>query len=413
MIISAVFLLLIFIIGLISRRLERTVITGPIIFTIAGMMLFFAAPVVVEKEGRTEAILLISEIALVLVLFTDATRIGLRAVTKGESLPTRLLGIGMPLTIIVGTITGKLLFTGLSIWEAAILATVLAPTDAGLGQVVVNSLRIPVRIRQALNVEAGFNDGLSMPFMMLFVSVALVSHPLQNPDWVIFTMKQVVFGVLVGLFFGWVGGWLMGKAKQRSWMAESLGQLSLLALAFLAWGAAGQIGGNGFIAVFVAGLAVKRGFEDAGDQALDFSEAWGQILVAFVFFIFGMIAASMLGNIGAKVVLYAILSLTLVRMLPVAIAMIRTQLKPATVIFMGWFGPRGLASIVLGLVYLEQEAALPGEKLIMLAIIVTVLLSIFAHGISASPGIKLYAHQIEGLHDDAPEYREVVELPTR
>ena len=413
MIISAVFLLLIFIIGLISRRLERTIITAPMIFTIAGMVLFFAAPVIVEKERHAETILLISEIALVLVLFTDATRIGLRAVTKSENLTDRLLGIGMPLTIIVGTITGKLLFTGLTIWEAAILATVLAPTDAGLGQVVVNSRLVPVRIRQALNVEAGLNDGLSMPFLMLFISLALVSHPLQNPDWFIFTLKQVVFGVLVGLFFGWLGGWLMGKAEQRGWMAQSLGQLSLLALAFLAWGAAGQIGGNGFIAAFVAGLAVKRGFEDAGDQALDFSEAWGQILVTFMFFIFGMIAASRLGNLGAKVVLYAILSLTLVRMLPVAIAMIRTKLKPATVVFMGWFGPRGLASIVLGLVYLEQEAALPGEKLIMLNMIVTVLLSIFAHGISASPGIKLYARQIEGLPDDAPEYREVVELPTR
>jgi len=219
--------------------------------------------------------------------------------------------------------------------------------------------------------------------------------------------------VLVGLLFGWLGGWLMGKADQRGWMAESLGQLSLLALAFLAWGAGGLIGGNGFIAAFVAGLAVRRGFEDAGDQALEFSEAWGQILVAFVFFIFGMIAASRLGNIGARVVLYAILSLTLVRMLPVAIAMVRTKLKPATVVFMGWFGPRGLASIVLGLVYLEQEAALPGEKLILLSLIATVLLSIFAHGISASPGIKFYARQIEGLPDDAPEYREVVELPTR
>jgi NhaP-type Na+/H+ or K+/H+ antiporter len=413
MIISAVFLLLIFIIGLISRRLERTIITAPMIFTIAGMVLFSVAPVIVERETHTETILLISEIALVLVLFTDATRIGLRAVTKSENLTDRLLGIGMPLTIIVGTIMGKLLFTGLTIWEAAILATILAPTDAGLGQVVVNSRLVPVRIRQALNVEAGLNDGLSMPFLMLFISLALVSHPLQNPDWFIFTVKQVVFGVLVGLLFGWLGGWLMGKAEQRGWMAESLGQLSLLAVAFLAWGAAGQIGGNGFIAAFVAGLAVKRGFEDAGDQALEFSEAWGQILVAFVFFIFGMIAASRLGNIGARVVLYAILSLTLVRMLPVAIAMIRTQLKPATVVFMGWFGPRGLASIVLSLVYLEQEAALPGEKLIILGIIATVLLSIFAHGISASPGIKLYARQIEGLPDDAPEYREVVELPTR
>ena len=413
MIISAVFLLLIFIIGLISRRLERTIITAPMIFTIAGMVLFFAAPVIVEKERHAETILLISEIALVLVLFTDATRIGLRAVTKSENLTDRLLGIGMPLTIIVGTITGKLLFTGLTIWEAAILATVLAPTDAGLGQVVVNSRLVPLRIRQALNVEAGLNDGLSMPFLMLFISLALVSHPLQNPDWFIFTLKQVVFGVLVGLFFGWLGGWLMGKAEQRGWMAQSLGQLSLLALAFLAWGTAGLIGGNGFIAAFVAGLAVKRGFEDAGEQALDFSEAWGQIFVAFVFFLFGMIAASMLGNLGAKVVLYAILSLTLVRMLPVAIAMIRTRLKPATVVFMGWFGPRGLASIVLGLVYLEQKAALPGEKLIMLGMIATVLLSIFAHGISASPGIKLYARQIEGLPDDAPEYREVVELPTR
>ena len=196
--------------------------------------MFFAAPVTVERETHTKTILLISEIALVLVLFTDATRIGLRAVTKSENLTDRLLGIGMPLTIIVGTVTGKLLFTGLTIWEAAILATVLAPTDAGLGQVVVNSRLVPVRIRQAINVEAGLNDGLSMPFLMLFISLALVSHPLQNPDWFIFTVKQVVFGVLVGLLFGWVGGWLMCKAKQRGWMAESLGQLSLLALAFLA-----------------------------------------------------------------------------------------------------------------------------------------------------------------------------------
>ena len=413
MIISAVFLLLIFIIGLISRRLERTVITAPMIFTVAGMLLFLAAPEIIEKERHTETILWISEIALVLVLFTDATRIGLRSATKSESLPARLLGIGMPLTIIVGTITGKLLFTGLTIWEAAILATVLAPTDAGLGQVVANSRFVSVRIRQALNVEAGFNDGLSMPFLMFFISVALVSHPLQNPDWLIFTMKQVVFGVLVGLLFGWLGGWLIGKAEMRGWMVESLGQLSLLSLAFLAWGSAGQIGGNAFIAAFVAGLAVKRGFEDAGDQALEFSEAWGQILVAFVFFMFGMIAASSLGNFGVKVLLYAILSLTLVRILPVSIAMIRTKLKPATVVFMGWFGPRGLASIVLGLVYLEQEAALPGEKLIMLSIIVTVLLSIFVHGISASPGIKLYARQIENLPINAPEYREVAELPTR
>ena len=183
-------------------------------------------------------------------------------------------------------------------------------------------------------------------------------------------------------------------------------QLGLLALALLCYGDAVLIGGNGFIAAFTGGLLVKRGFEDAHFHTTEFSEAWGQLLNYFVFFIFGMIAAKILPQFNRATILFAVLSLTVVRMLPVAVAMIRTRLSPASVMFMGWFGPRGLASIVLGLIFLEGEVNLSFESIIVHAVAATVLLSIFVHGVSSLPGIRGYSRRIEGLDKTAPELQE-------
>jgi NhaP-type Na+/H+ or K+/H+ antiporter len=276
---------------------------------------------------------------------------------------------------------------------------------------VINSPRVPARIRRALNVEAGLNDGLSLPFLMLFIALARVDGPLQQPSWIAYTLGQIGFGLAAGLALGWGGGWLLHQATRRGWMTETFQQLGLLALALMTWGAAEALGGNGFIAAFVGGLAVKLGFEKAGDTMIEFSEAWGQLLDYGVFFLFGLLAAVDLERIGGLVWLYALLSLTLIRMLPVAVALIGTRLRPATVLFLGWFGPRGLASIVLGLIFLKEEASLPGEPLIDLVVTATVLLSVFAHGISAAPGINLYARQVEQMEPDAPERRTVTEMP--
>jgi NhaP-type Na+/H+ or K+/H+ antiporter len=291
-----------------------------------------------------------------------------------------------------------------------LLAVILAPTDAGLGQVIVKSHLVPERIRQALNVEAGLNDGLSMPFFSLFVGLAAASDSLFHGAWLLFTAEQIFFGLLIGLVVGWAGGWFLGLAGKRGWIDEPLGQLGLLSLALICYGGADLIGGNGFIAAFTGGLLVKRGFEDARYHATDFSEAWGQLLNYFVFFLFGIIAAKLIPYLESNSLIYAMLSLTLVRMLPVALAMTKKRLIPASIIFMGWFGPRGLASIVLGLIFLEQEVELSGQPIIVQAVTATVLLSIFAHGISALSGTKWYAAQVEKLDENAPELQETVSV---
>lgn len=406
MIIVAIFVILVFFFILISKRIENTILTAPIIFTLAGMGVFVALPGVAEVEVRNETILLIAELTLALLLFTDASRIHLGKLLKETILPSRLLAIGMPLTIILGAITAALLFDSISIWEAALLAVILAPTDASLGQVVVNSRLVPLRVRQSLNVEAGLNDGLSMPFFALFVGLAAATESFYPRDWLLFTGEQIFFGLLVGVIFGWIGGWLIGEAGKRGWIEESLQQLGLLALALMCYGVAGEIGGNGFIAAFTGGLLVKRGFEDAHFHASEFSEAWGQLLNYFVFFIFGMIAVEIIPFIAATALIFAVLSLTFVRMLPVFVAMLGTGLKPATVLFMGWFGPRGLASIVLGLIFLEHELELSSETTIVVTVTATVLLSIFAHGVSALPGTRWYAGQVNKLDESAPELQE-------
>ncbi len=367
-------------------------------------------PELASREVNNEIILLIAELTLALLLFTDATHIDMRKLLNEFTLPLRLLGIGMPLTILAGTLTAVIIFRDFSIWEAALLAVILAPTDAGLGQVIVKSKMVPDRIRQALGIEAGLNDGLSMPFFSLFIGLAIAVDPVSSGTWLVYTGKQIGFGLLVGIAVGWIGGWLLGEAGKRDWIDESLQQLGLLSLAFVCYGGAGLIGGNGFIAAFLGGLLVKRGFEDARFHAADFNEAWGQLLNFFVFFIFGLIVTPLIPQSESMVIVFAILSLTVVRMLPVAVAMIGVGLKRSSVLFLGWFGPRGLASIVLGLIFMEQEAHLVSENTIVGAVAATVLLSIFAHGISALPGMKWYAKQIEDLDDTAPELQAVVSV---
>ena len=409
----AILAALIFLYSLLSHRLERTIITGPMIFTTAGILLYIIMPDEFGGKFHVKPVLQLLEIALAVVLFTDGTRIRIAELIGIASLPARLLVIGMPLIILVGSIAAALLFTELTIWEAAILGAILAPTDAGLGHAVMSSKRVPARIRQALNIEAGLNDGLALPFLMLFIALARVDQPLSDRSWIVYFLQEVGLGILLGLLFGWMGGWLMGQANKRHWMSAGLQQLALLAFAILTWVVIDVSPGNSFIGVFVAGLMIKSGFESAGEQMVDFSEVWGQLLNLFVFAVFGTLVGPILGNFGALAGLYAILSLTIVRMLPVGISLIGSRLRRSTVLFIGWFGPRGLASIVLGLIFLKQEANLAGESLIELAVVVTVLLSVFAHGISAAPAINLYAKQVEKMDADAPERQDAVKMPVR
>jgi len=410
----AVLATIVFVFGLVSRRLDGTVLTAPIVFVVGGFVLGPAGLGLVEFELGGHTVLLLGEIALALVLFTEAAKINLSALRQNEGLPLRLLGVGMPLTIALGTATAALLLTDLTFWEAAIVGTVLAPTDAALGQAVVSNPRVPLRVRQALNVEAGLNDGLSVPFLTLFLALAVAQEELQPASyWIRFALEQIGLGLLVGIGVGLAGGWLVSWASRRGWMSGSFQRLALMALALISWALADQIGGNGFIAAFVGGLAVGPTVERVGEQLIRFTEAEGQLLNLSVFFIFGAFVVGLVQALSWEVALYALLSLTLIRMLPVAVALIGTHLRSVSVLFTGWFGPRGLASIVLGLVVVDEAPLLAGREEIELVVALTVLLSVLLHGVTAAPLSAAYARRVEGMAADVPEKREAVETPTR
>jgi sodium/hydrogen antiporter len=410
----AVLATVVFFFGLVSRRLEGTVLTAPIVFVVAGFVLGPAGLGLVEFELDDHAVLLLGEIALAIMLFTDAAGTDLSALRQNEALPLRLLGIGMPLTIALGSAAAALVLTDLTFWEAAIVGTVLAPTDAALGQAVVSNPRVPVRLRQALNVEAGLNDGLSVPFLALFLTLAEAEVEHLSADlWIRFALEQVGLGILVGVGIGLAGGWLVGWASKREWMTDSSQRLALLALALIAWALADQIGGNGFIAAFVGGLAIGPTVGRVGEQLIRFSEAEGQLLNVSVFFIFGVLVLGAIHSLSWEVALYAILSLTLIRMLPVALCLLRTRLRGISVLFAGWFGPRGLASIVLGLIVVEEAPLLPGRDEIEMVVALTVLLSVLLHGVTAAPLSAVYARRVQGMAADAPEKQGTVESPTR
>jgi NhaP-type Na+/H+ or K+/H+ antiporter len=403
MILVAVFTTLIFVYSLASARLERTVVTAPMLFTAAGMGVFLVLSEVPAWQGDRAFFLHVAEAGLVLLLFTDASRTDLKVLNDIRTLSARLLSAGMLLTIVLGALAALGLFRHLSIWEAGILGAILAPTDAGLGQVIVNSPRVPMRIRQALNVEAGLNDGLSVPFLLFFIALAGAGTPAQDARLDRLILEQLGYGVVVGAGIGAMGGALLGLASRRGWIAESFLQLGVVTLPLLCGLASEAAEASMFIAAFVAGLAVQLGFREAGRHSVEFTEQWGQLFNLSIFFLFGLLAARAWPGFALAHVLYAILSLTVVRMLPVAVALVGTRLRLATVLFMGWFGPRGLASIVLGVVYMERAPHLPGSNTIRLAVMVTVLASIFAHGLSATPGTSLYARALTTLDAHAPE----------
>jgi NhaP-type Na+/H+ or K+/H+ antiporter len=401
-----IFLVCVFLYGLASQRIERTFFTAPLLFTAVGMLALLMVFPLRSEEINFEVFLRVAEVGLVLLLFSDAARTDLRVLKDVRRLPERLLSVGMLLTILLGAIAAILIFPTLTFWEAGILAAILAPTDAGLGQIIVNSSQVPMRIRQALNVEAGLNDGLSVPFLLFFIGLAGDAEAARNAGLTRFIVEQLGYGTAIGVAIGIGGGFLLRFAREKNWMAESFEQLAVVALPLFCLLASEAADASMFIAAFVAGLAVQVGFKQAGKHSLEFSEEWGQMLNLSVFFLFGLLLALNWSHFTIPFFIYAVLSLTVVRMLPVAIALIGTRLSWATVIFMGWFGPRGLASIVLGLVYLEQEARHPGEAVIHLAVMSTVLLSIFAHGLSAQPGMRIYSAKVAALPADAPERRE-------
>ena len=389
----------------VSKRLASTPISGPMIFMVLGVVLGPTGVDLIHGADDRATIELLLEIALALVLFTDSFEISSGDWRAKSRLPTRLLIIGMPLTILLGWGIAAAFFPDLDIWEAALLAICLAPTDAALGQAVVSSPRVPSAIRQALNIESGLNDGLALPFFVLALAAAIETEGVHGPDVLEAFVRSLVLAAAIGVAVGWLGARTLSWCRERGWVGRRWSQIATLGLVLLAFATADAVDGSGFIATWVAGVAFGRSIRgEMGDVSL-LAEDLGSLLAEVSFLGFGaVLLGPILGDISWQALVYAALSLTAIRMLPVAASLVGTGLARPTMWFAGWFGPRGLASIVFGL--LVAESALPNDSTILEAVFATVALSVVLHGVTAVWGAERYGRWYERASADGAELVE-------
>jgi NhaP-type Na+/H+ or K+/H+ antiporter len=394
--------------GLIASRLERSLITAPIFFVAAGFVLGPSVTGIVTSSLDSESTLVVTELTLGILLFADAATVRLREVEGDVRLPVRLLLVGLPLTIILGTIAAKVLVPEAGWAAVALIATILAPTDAALGLAVVVNPAVPARIRRALNVESGLNDGIATPFVTLFLTLLLAEGGLESGNWATEAAKDIGLALVAAAAVGLIGGRLLMLARRLGWTSVLSEQLTVVALALLSYVGAVAIGGNGFVAAFVGGLLFGAATASRVHEPVEFTETIGLFASFFVWTVFGalFVGPVITGHIEPVAIVYAVVSLTLVRMVPVAMALAGSGLRRDTVAFMGWFGPRGLASVVFTLIAVEElHAVSPVAHDIAEFATWTILLSVVAHGLSAGPLARIYGQRLDGVAD-IPELAE-------
>jgi NhaP-type Na+/H+ or K+/H+ antiporter len=399
--------------SLVSGRVQGTIVTAPLVFILFGLAIGPGGFGVASIDPGHSAIHFIAELTLILVLFTDAARIDLARVKRDHNLPVRMLVIGLPLAVIAGAAIATQLFPHFTLWEAALLGALLAPTDAALGQSVVSAEAVPIRIRQAINVESGLNDGIALPAVLLLAALASSAAGTTGAgEWIRFGLLQVTLGPIVGIGVGFLGARLLDLAAERGWATNAFQGIGILALAVFTYVAAELIGGNGFIAAFVGGIAFGNNLRHPCEFLFEFMETEGQLLMLITFLVFGaVLLPEGLAHANPTIVIYAVLSLTVIRMIPIALSLIGSGVRLPTKLFLGWFGPRGLASILFVLLILE-ESAVPHRDELLVITVITVALSALLHGVTAAPFAK-YFGQLAGQMGECEETQPVTALPLR
>ena len=394
---------LVFAWGTLSARLERFDVTAPIVFVVAGLLLTHGLLAPLGFLPSPELVKALAEITLVLVLFSDASRVGLRDLRADLGLCVRLLAIGLPLAMGLGMLLALGLFHGMSIWLALLVGAALAPTDAALGAGVMVNPAVPERIRRLLNVESGLNDGIATPVVLVAIAgAATAEHAASVGPGV--AVAELALGVLIGAVVGGAGGYVVNVARRRGWAEGGFAGSAVLALAVCAYACALALHGNGFIAAFVGGLAYRVCGGPRGERLVPYVEETGALVSLLVWLAFGAVAVvPALRGLTWQTVLYAVLSLTLIRMVPVALSLVGAGLGHYAVAFVGWFGPRGLASVVFALLALEDLGKPASAAVSVIAF--TVLLSVIAHGVTADPLARRYGPRLAipaGEPDDQP-----------
>jgi sodium/hydrogen antiporter len=377
--------------ALVSRRLAGTWLTGPLVFTFLGLVIGVEALDLLDVGPSIDGIKLVAEVTLALVLFSDASRLDLRRLRHEFGIPVRLLGIGLPLSILLGAGLGVVMFPELLVAEALVLAVLLAPTDAALGQAVVSDHRLPTDVRQGLNVESGLNDGICVP--LLVAAIALVdieTSPSRRGEVLVDLIEEAAVAAAVGAMVAGLVAIAFVVADRRGWVDQRWARIVPVAVVAITYPVTTGLGGSGFIACFVAGLVFGALVGSRTDDVTELVEETGGLLSGATFLLAGaVLLGPVLNRLSISMVVYAVLSLTVVRMLPVALALTRSGATTPTKAFAGWFGPRGLATIVFALTVV-RDADLAGSRTVVDIAAITVALSIVAHGVSAPVLIDRY-----------------------
>jgi NhaP-type Na+/H+ or K+/H+ antiporter len=394
--------------ALLSRRLDGTAVTAAMCFVTCGLLLGSHGAGLIDPGAGSESVRVLAEVTLTLVLFADASRLDLATLRGEYQVPFRLLAIGLPLTILAGWAVAVVLFGSFSAGEALLLAIILAPTDAALGQAVVTDARLPSRIRQGLNVESGLNDGICVPVLFIALAWADTEAGASSTHGAVTLVAEAIgYGTLFGALAGFGGALLLREAMRRGLAEAAWVQVVPVATAALSYGLAAPLGGSGFIAAFVAGLAFGAIRGRAEETYM--LEELGGLANAATFIVFGAaIVGPVLSHVTWTDAVYAVLSLTAVRMVPVAISFVGTHAEIPTMLFTGWFGPRGLASIVFTVIVLD-ESQLSHVSTMTTVVVLTILVSVYAHGVTAGPLTSRYAAWYAAHRERRPEAMETVE----
>jgi len=401
--------------ALVAAKVEHLLVTGPITFVVIGFLFGTKGLSVVDPTTGSELVRVVTGLTLALLLFSDASSVNLRALRRDASLLMLLLFVGLPLAVVFGALSAWLLLPTLGLATCALLASILAPTDLSLGLAMFRNPRVPDRVRREINVESGLNDGIATPVVMLFIGI-VIAEAEHTGSPIAKAIAEMAIGVGVGVAVGAIGGYLMRLSASRKWSTPASRQFAALAFALLAYGAALALEGNGFIAAFVGGITFGAMNHEVATEAVRYTEKTGVLLTFVVWFIFGAAIAPLLlaDGLGWQPIVYALVSLTVVRMLAVAISLLGKKMHWSTVLFVGWFGPRGLASVAF-LILALQSLSEAGIETSLLAATAgwTILLSVILHGISAGPIAAWYGSKAAGFAPGSPELEPTELAQTR
>ncbi len=388
--------------ALASGLVERAPLSFPIIFLGLGFLFGKGGLGLIVLDAHSPALEAVALISLSLVLFLDAVNLQIDELRADWYVPVLTLGPGT-LLVIVGVAGVAYLLIGTTPLQSLLLGAILASTDPAVLRDVIRDERIPRAVRRALSVEAGMNDIVVLPIVLILIAL-LNAEGGSLRDWALFLFRILVLSPLVGLTVGGVGAYLMGKTDAYFKIRREYQALYGIGLVLAAFAAGQLVDGDGFLASFFAGLAITLFNVSLCDCFMEYGEVTAEMLMMLAFVLFGAVLSGLLGTIPLLLPLaLAIIALFLIRPLSLGVVLLRAKMSPLARAYIGWFGPRGLNSLLLAL--LAVQAHVPGAEYLLAVTGVVVVVSVVAHGVSTTPLSAWYGRRVARAQQTFPEER--------